>query len=103
MHLIWVRKNVLQPFALACCKQVARVEVDMNPLFASAVVAGLPMTILLNGTPPAAISKTEVLGQVLDEVVSRLSHVVYSLTPSDKTEQSVAGSTVMSCMSEEVK
>lgn len=58
-----------------------KTEVEMNPLPASLAVAGFPMTILLSGTTLAAISNTEVLGQVLDEAVRRLLQAVYSLTP----------------------
>lgn len=47
-----------------------KTEVEMNPLPASLAVAGFPMTILLSGTTLAAISNTEVLGQVLDEAVT---------------------------------
>ena len=54
----------------------------MKPLLASPVPEGFPMTILLSGTPLAAIWKTAVCGQVLDEVVRRFAHVVYSLAPS---------------------
>ena len=72
----------LQPLLLACCKHEARVDADMNPLLASEAVAGLPMTILLNGTPLAAISKTDDFGHVLEERLSKLSQVVYSVAPS---------------------
>lgn len=72
----------LHPLFFACCTQVAKVEVDMNPLAASLAVAGFPITSLLNGTPLAAISNKAVSGQVLDDVVSKLAQVVYSLAPS---------------------
>ncbi len=55
---------------------------DMNPLLASLAVAGLPITILLIGTPLAAIWKTAVWGHVLEDVLRRLAHVVYSDAPS---------------------
>lgn len=54
----------------------------MYPLLASPVVAGLPMTSLLKGTPDAAIWNSAEFGQVLEEVVSNPVHVVYSLVPS---------------------
>lgn len=45
------------------------------------------MTSLLSGTPLAAIWNRAVLGQVLEDVVSRLAQVVYSLAPSGQTYQ----------------
>lgn len=74
--------HLLHPRALACCKHPANVEVDMNPLLASLEVAGLPITILLIGTPLAAIWKTAVCGHVLEDVLRRFAHVVYSDAPS---------------------
>lgn len=58
----------------------------MYPLDASAAVAGLPMTSLSRETPLAAISKSAVLGQVEEELVSRPAQVVYSVVPSIETE-----------------
>lgn len=55
----------------------------MKPLFASPAAAGFPMTILERGIPDEAISKTDDLGQVLEDVLSRLLQVVYSLDPSE--------------------
>lgn len=55
----------------------------MNPLVASACVPGFPITSLFCETPDEAISKTDVLGQVLDEAVKRPSQVVYSVAPSE--------------------
>lgn len=74
--------NSLHPFALACCRHEARVEVDMKPLLASLAVAGLPITSLERGTPLAAIWKRAVCGHVLEDVVSKLAQVVYSDAPS---------------------
>ena len=62
--------------------QLARVDAAMYPVVASAVVAGLPMTSLLAGTPDAMIWKSAVLAQVEDEAVSRPEQVVYSEAPS---------------------
>ena len=73
---------LLQPWLLACSTQVAKVDGEMYPLLASEEVAGLPMTILLRGTPLAAIWKTAELGYGLPDVVRRPVHVVYSDAPS---------------------
>lgn len=54
----------------------------MKPLLASLAVAGLPITILLIGTPLEAIWKTAVFGHVVEDVVRRFAHVVYSDAPS---------------------
>jgi hypothetical protein len=54
----------------------------MKPLLASLDVAGLPITSLERGTPLAAIWKRAVWGQVLEDVVRRFAHVVYSEAPS---------------------
>jgi hypothetical protein len=62
--------------------QLAKTDVEMNPLAASEAVAGFPITSLLNGTPLSAIWKRADSGQVLEDVVRRLSQVVYSFTPS---------------------
>lgn len=59
---------------------------DIYPLLASEVVAGLPMTSLLNGTPDAAIWNRAVCGQVELEVVRRPEQVVYSVVPSVATK-----------------
>ena len=56
----------------------------MNPLFASAVVCGLPMMSFSLGTV-SAISKMDDLGHWLDDWVRRPSHVVYSDSPSVST------------------
>jgi hypothetical protein len=75
------KKIVLHPWALACAKQVDRVAGSMYPLVASLAVAGLPMTILFNGTPFAAIWNTADWGHVLDDAVRRPAQVVYSVAP----------------------
>ena len=59
----------------------------MYPLFASPVVAGLPITSLLAGTPDAMICMSAVCGHVPDDVCTRFAHVVYSLTPSAHARQ----------------
>lgn len=69
---------------LAVLRQLARVEVLMNPFEASPVVAGFPMTSLLSGTPLAAIWKRAEFGQVLDELVNNPEQVVYSVWPSGR-------------------
>jgi len=61
---------------------VAKSDVDINPLSASEEVAGFPMTSLLNGTPFAAIWKRADWGNLFEDVLSRLSQVVYSFLPS---------------------
>ena len=75
------KDNSLHPWFFAWETQLASVDVDMEPLFASPA-AGLPMTSLFSGTPDAAIWKRALLGQVELEAVSRLAQVVYSLVPS---------------------
>lgn len=72
----------LQPEFLAVARQLARVDVLMNPFEASPVVAGFPMTSLFNGTPLAAIWKRAEFGQVEDELVKSPAQVVYSVIPS---------------------
>lgn len=52
-------------------------------MLAEPVVAGLPMTSLLRGTPDAEIWKSADLGHCEEEVVKRFEHVVYSLAPSE--------------------
>lgn len=81
-----LKDHALHPWFLAWETQLARVGVDMYPLLASEVVAGLPMTSLLNGTPDAAIWKRAVCGQVELEVVRRPEQVVYSVVPSLATQ-----------------
>ena len=75
-------RYVLHPLFLACATHDAKVSVDMNPLLASNVRAGLPITSFDSGTPFAAIWKSAVCGHVLDEAVRSPGHVVYSLVPS---------------------
>ncbi len=53
-------------------------------MLASPVVAGFPITSFESGTPPAAIWKSAVWGHVLEDVVSKLAQVVYSLDPSEE-------------------
>ena len=73
----------LQPWALACCKQLAKVDVDMNPSIAKPPAAGLPMTSFDKGTPALElIWNNAELGQVLEDVLRRFAHVVYSDIPS---------------------
>lgn len=72
----------LQFLALASLRQPASVVVSIKPLVASLAAAGFPMTSLFMGTPEDAISKTDVLGQVLDDWVSKPAQVVYSCVPS---------------------
>ena len=67
---------------MACATQLANVDVDMNPLLASPVLAGFPMTSLLNGSPEAAIWKRAVSGQVELDAVRSPAQVVYSEVPS---------------------
>lgn len=55
---------------------------DINPLLASPVVAGFPITSLSREIPDAAIWNRADSGQVLDELVSSPPHVVYSDVPS---------------------
>ncbi len=74
--------DLLQPLVFACATQLARVDADMYPLFASLEVMGLPMTSLLAGTPEAMIWRRAVCGQVEDEDVMRPEQVVYSVEPS---------------------
>lgn len=47
------------------------------------VTAGFPITSLFKSTPLAAIWKSALLGQVLEDAVRRLSQVVYSVVPSN--------------------
>lgn len=54
----------------------------MKPELASPEFAGFPMTSLLSGTPLAAIWKSALWGQVLEELVRRPEQVVYSEVPS---------------------
>lgn len=54
----------------------------MKPLLASSEVAGFPITSLEKGMPDEAIWNNADLGHVLDEVNSRPSQVVYSVSPS---------------------
>ena len=75
-------ESLLHPWFLACATQLARADGDMYPLVASAVVAGLPITSLLAGTPEATIWRRAVCGQVEDEDVMRPEQVVYSDAPS---------------------
>jgi hypothetical protein len=77
-----IGNDSLHPWLLAVAKQPAKVAGAINPLLAALVVAGFPITSLESGTPLAAIWKRAVFGQVVDEVVRRLAHVVYSVAPS---------------------
>lgn len=54
----------------------------MKPLLASSKVAGFPITSLEKGIPDEAIWNNADLGHVLDDVNSRPSQVVYSVSPS---------------------
>lgn len=47
------------------------------------------MTSLDRGTPLAPIWKRADLGQVLEDVVSKLEQVVYSEAPSEKNNQQI--------------
>ncbi len=82
VHAEGKREHSLQPWDLAWETQLASVEVDMYPLVASLLVAGFPMTSLLDGTPDAAIWNRAVWGQVELDAVSRPEQVVYSEVPS---------------------
>ena len=77
-----IHDHSLQPCDFACEMHPAKVAGAMYPLFASPVLAGLPMTTLLSGTPEAMIWKTAELGQVEEDAVSRPAQVVYSVEPS---------------------
>jgi len=68
------------PEFLAVARQLARVEVLMNPFEASPLVAGFPMTSLLNETLVEIWNKAE-FGQVEDEVSRSPWQVVYSVAP----------------------
>lgn len=50
-------RDLLQPLLLASFTHPASVDANMNPLFASALVAGFPMMSLDRGTPLSAIWK----------------------------------------------
>jgi hypothetical protein len=77
------RMHSLQPRALACCKQLAKVDADMNPSLAGPLIAGLPMTNFDKGTPALElIWNNAESGQVLEDALRRFAHVVYSDTPS---------------------
>lgn len=69
------------PSLTAVDTQPARVAVSTQPLVASADVPGFPISNLSESTPEAMIWKSAVLGQVLDDAVSRPAQVVYSVAP----------------------
>lgn len=83
IEISYTQGDLPHPLFLACVKQLASVKLGMWPLLASLVVAGLPITSLLKGTPFDAISNKAVWGHLLDDVVRRLSHVMYSDAPSE--------------------
>jgi hypothetical protein len=72
------------PRALAWLTHPASAEGLIYPLDASFLVAGFPMMSLSCGTPEAAISNSEVLGQSEDDFFKRPVQVVYSVPPSGK-------------------
>lgn len=72
----------VHPLLCACCTQVASDAGAMYPLLASPVLPGLPMTILLSGTPATElIWKTADEGKVEEDAVRRPAQVVYSVVP----------------------
>ncbi len=70
------------PFAFACEMHSPSVLGSMNPLSASDCLHGLPMTSLFRLTPDCAISKMDVFGKSLVDVVSKLLQVLYASFPS---------------------
>lgn len=76
------RVNAPQPWALAVCRHVAKVEGAMYPLVASPDFAGLPITTLDEATPLAMIWNTALPGHVLEDAVKSPLQVVYSDVPS---------------------
>ena len=75
----------VQPEDTACPMHPLRSLTSIAPVVASTPAkAGLPITSLLRGTPEAAISNNDELGNVEDDEVSRPEHVVYSVAPSVK-------------------
>jgi hypothetical protein len=78
-----------QPWALAWLTHFASPGGLRYLFVASSWVAGFPIMSLSCGTPEAAISNSEVLGQAEDDFLKRPVQVVYSLLPSARTSISV--------------